>query len=125
MNWIERLLMKRKYEKEIEVLRLKQEKLKLKYQLQDTKQKKKASQAKYFIEALENADEVRSILGENQNQLKEILETEAAQKLINGLISKWGGGKEAATGILETIKTLPSEQKQAIVAEFLKGGKKK
>lgn len=112
---------------QIEDLRLKQEKIRLKSQIFAEKQKNKTREINNLLKVVETVDDMKAIFGENQSELAQLLNSETGQKLANALIMKFGGGSGEAAGnnLVDMIKKIPKEQKQAIVDDLLSSMKGK
>jgi hypothetical protein len=124
MNFFKKFFLKRKLKSDLEVSKLKADLAQQKAKIAIQKHKKVSSNIKNIVDAAENIEDLKSIIGENRNQLLEVLESPAVSPVISALIAKLGGGEKGTNALIAMLKAMPPEEKQKLIAEFMSGGKK-
>jgi hypothetical protein len=105
---------KSKLRDEIELLRLKKVMKRLESEVSDAKENNRNKQVEHFINRLEMRDDLKNLIGSDKNQFLELLNSEPAQKIINVLLEKYGGGNQAGDKIIDMIENMNDEQKKKI-----------
>lgn len=124
MGFFKKLMQKRKIKRDIDILRLKNERDKLRGQISRGKALNVSKNTKLFRQTLEDIEDIQDITGDNKNALLELAESDSGKKVINSLITKFGGGKQAAESVIDIVKTLTPEQKKDLMDTLIGAGKK-